>query len=182
MTPAAATTPSARPPASTFHAHPADPIPHTVPPANQQDAPHIHALLEFWVASGALLRRDIADIQNAINAFAVTQSNDQQLAACAALVVYSSRLAEIRSVATNPANQRKGAARAVVNYLTEWAANLEIERVFLLTKAPEFFERCNFISVNPADLPDSFLIDHVHAQARTAKQKHVMIRDFAAEY
>lgn len=152
-----------------------------VRPAHVEDAEGIHAILEYWVQQGTILRREIAEIENAIESFAVA-CDHETVVACAALVVYSSRLAEIRSVATNPERRLRGAGRAVIEYLTDWASRLEIERVFLLSKMPEFFVRCGYIEVDPLLLPDSFLLDYVHAQGRTAAGKCVMIREFAAEY
>ncbi|MEM9083410.1 MAG: GNAT family N-acetyltransferase [Planctomycetota bacterium] len=156
-----------------------------VRPARAEDASAIHEILESWVTKGVILSRDFVDIEDTIESFAVACSGEGEegrILACAALVVYSSRLAEIRSVATDQRVQLRGAGRSVIDFLTEWAARLEIERVFLLTKTEEFFFRCGFVEVDPSMLPDSFLLDYVHAQGRTSKGKHVMIRDFAAEY
>ena len=154
----------------------------TVRPASSEDSARIGSLLDSHVASGAILRREAAEIEDTIGSFAVATDEANRIAACAALVVYSSRLAEIRSVAGDPEVKGRGAGRAVVEYLTDWASRLEIERVFLLTRNERFFARVGYISVDPARLPDSFLIDHVHAQGRTARGKTVMIRDFAAEF
>ncbi|MEM1166216.1 MAG: GNAT family N-acetyltransferase [Planctomycetota bacterium] len=159
-----------------------------VRPATRADVEAIHTVLDPWVESGAILRREAAEIEAAVESFAVACELDddgdrrEHVVACAALVVYSSRLAEIRSVASSPDRRRRGAASAVIDYLTDWAERLEIERVFLLTKSPEFFARCGYAAVDPRALPDSFLLDHVHAQGRSAAGKRVMIRDFAAEY
>lgn len=152
----------------------------TVRSADRGDTDAIRAMIESCALDGALLRRHRDDIEPAIPGFVVGERScdrgTRTILGCAALVACGASLAEVRSVAVAPAARGTGLGRSMIERLVDTAAALGMDRLFLLTKVPGFFERLGFRDVDPASLPDSFLHDLVLAQQRTYLAKHVMTR------
>ena len=107
---------------------------------------------------GENLPRKRADIIRNIDSFAICE-RDGRLVGCASLFVYDSGLAEIRSLGVAPDIQRQGQGRAIVEYLLERARRLDIDKVFVLTRNPKFFERVGFSLTKIDALPEKILKD-----------------------
>jgi Xaa-Pro aminopeptidase len=75
-----------------------------------------------------------------------------------------------------------GIGRRMVEFLLDESARLDLDRVFLLTRAPAFFERCGFRTIDPDDLPDSFVHDFLNIQRRTFTDRYVMTREIGEVY
>ncbi|PRC55926.1 N-acetylglutamate synthase, partial [Mycobacterium sp. ITM-2017-0098] len=67
-----------------------------------------------------------------------------ELIGCGALHVLWSDLGEVRTVAVHPKVRGKGVGHAIVERLLEVAADLHLERIFVLTFEQEFFARHGF--------------------------------------
>jgi N-acetylglutamate synthase-like GNAT family acetyltransferase len=143
--------------------------------ATAEDAPAIFAIIDRCAANGTVLPRNQEDIGLTIASFVVGEVDGRMLA-CAALVACGSSDAEIRSVAVDPQSRGTGLGRAVVEYVVSEAQALGVERLFLLTRLPGFFERVGFQVIDPEHLPDTFLADLVHVQQRSLFNKYVMTR------
>lgn len=68
----------------------------------------------------------------------------RQIVGCAALVIYSKRLAEIRSLAVAEGFQKQGIAARLVEACNEHAKREEVEEILAITGAKELFERKGF--------------------------------------
>ena len=147
--------------------------------ATPEDSRTIHAIIDAVAATGAVLPRSIEDIDLWIESFVVGMVDGQVLGCAALMTVGGPRIAEIRSVAVLDSARGTGLGRQIVEYLVEEAHSLGLERVFLLTRVPAFFEKCGFRTIQPEELPDSFLADLVHAQKRSLFNKFVMAREIA---
>ena len=55
--------------------------------------------------------------------------------------------------------KRQGQGRAIVEYLLERARRLDIDKVFVLTRNPKFFERVGFSLTKIDALPEKILKD-----------------------
>lgn len=145
--------------------------------ATPEDSRAIHAIIDAVAASGAVLPRSIEDIDLWIESFVVGMVDGQIMGCAALMTVGGPRVAEIRSVAVLDSARGTGLGRQIVQYLVDEAHSLGLERVFLLTRVPAFFEKCGFATIQPEELPDSFLADLVHIQKRSLFNKFVMSRD-----
>ena len=115
----------------------------TIRQATLADVDSLMEMIEYWAKKGQNLPRKRNDIIRGIQTFAVCVK-DKQVVGCACLYVYDSGLAEIRSL---------------VNYLLKRAAKMYIDRVFVLTRSPEFFSRVGFQKTVIEALPEKILKD-----------------------
>ena len=130
----------------------------TVRQATLADVDSLMDLIEYWARQGQNLPRKRNDIIRGIQTFAVCVK-DEKVVGCACLYVYDSGLAEIRSLGVSPVIQRQGQGRAIVNYLLKRASKMFIQRVFVLTRSPEFFSKVGFQKTVIEALPEKILKD-----------------------
>jgi argininosuccinate lyase/amino-acid N-acetyltransferase len=126
--------------------------------ARLSDADKICELIAYWAAQGENLPRDKADVLQAIQSFAVAEIDDE-VVGCAALYVYSTGLAEIRSLGLFPQAQGKGMGAELVAFLLWKARELGITRTIVLTRVPEFFGKLNFRLTVKDKLPEKVMKD-----------------------
>ena len=77
-----------------------------------------------------------------------------RLIGCGALQLVNDRLAEIRSVAVDPAWRGSGIGSRIVRHLLRDAARLGVARVFCLTRRLSFFGRLGFVAVPMERFPE----------------------------
>ena len=130
----------------------------TVRQATLADVDSLMDMIEYWAKQGQNLPRKRNDIIRGIQTFAVCVKDDK-VVGCACLYVYDSGLAEIRSLGVSPVIQRQGQGRAIVNYLLNRASKMFIQRVFVLTRSPEFFSKVGFQKTVIEALPEKILKD-----------------------
>ena len=130
----------------------------TVRQATLADVDSLMDMIEYWAKQGQNLPRKRNDIIRGIQTFAVCVK-DEQVVGCACLYVYDSGLAEIRSLGVSPVIQRQGQGRAILNYLLKRAQKMFIQRVFVLTRSPEFFSKVGFQKTVIDALPEKILKD-----------------------
>lgn len=126
--------------------------------ARLSDADKICELIAYWADQGENLPRDKADVLQAIQSFAVAEINDE-VVGCAALYVYSTGLAEIRSLGLFKNAQGKGLGAELVAFLLWKARELGIARTIVLTRVPEFFGKLNFRITLKEKLPEKVMKD-----------------------
>ena len=78
---------------------------------------------------------------------------------CGAIHPYHATLAELRSVGVAPAVHGGGIGRRIVQALLDECAQRQIERVFVLTRAPQFFGRLGFTTIPIETLPEKVFRD-----------------------
>lgn len=130
----------------------------TVRQATLADVDSLMDMIEYWAKQGQNLPRKRNDIIRGIQTFAVCVKDDK-VVGCACLYVYDSGLAEIRSLGVSPVIQRQGQGREIVNYLLKRASKMFIQRVFVLTRSPEFFSKVGFQKTVIEALPEKILKD-----------------------
>ena len=130
----------------------------TVRQATLADVDSLMDMIEYWAKQGQNLPRKRNDIIRGIQTFAVCVKDDK-VVGCACIYVYDSGLAEIRSLGVSPVIQRQGQGRAIVNYLLKRASKMFIQRVFVLTRSPEFFSKVGFQKTVIEALPEKILKD-----------------------
>ncbi|HID56071.1 TPA: N-acetyltransferase [Candidatus Poribacteria bacterium] len=120
--------------------------------AFMKDIHHIHRLVNFYAAKGAMLPRPLSEICEEIRNFFVCEI-EGEIVGCCALQPSWIDLAEIRSLAVDERYRGKGVGRKLVEVCLDDARLLGVRRVFALTNSPEFFERLGFERIPKEELP-----------------------------
>jgi amino-acid N-acetyltransferase len=117
--------------------------PLTVRQADRSDLPAIARLLEHWADRGRLLSIAHEELERQVERFVVAIL-DGRIIACGGLDGPRRGVAELRSLAVDPAVRRIGAGRAVAERLLAEARRTGARRVAVLTFETRFFERLGF--------------------------------------
>ena len=127
--------------------------------ARPADVPHIVSLLAGYAEKGQLLPRSNEEILEGIRDFFVTASPNEEILACAALAIYDAELAEVRSIAVQPAMLRHGLGRKLLEACEADARAYALDKIFALTYVPEFFEQNGYARVAKEELPQKIWRD-----------------------
>ena len=120
--------------------------------ARISDVPQMHQLINHFAEKDEMLPRSLSELyENLRDCFVVRQG--EQVVACAALHVFWSDLAEIRSLAVAEANQDQGIGVQLVEACLKEAGELGITTIFCLTYKPALFEKFGFAQVDKMELP-----------------------------
>jgi N-acetylglutamate synthase-like GNAT family acetyltransferase len=111
--------------------------------ATQADLPAISHLIAPFVEDGLLLERTFDELEEWQDSFFVAEMNGK-LIGCAALEIYSRKLAEIRSLAVAREAQGLGVGKLLVQACVELAQRRDILEVMAITASEEFFRACGF--------------------------------------
>ncbi|MDX8411307.1 MAG: N-acetyltransferase [Mariprofundaceae bacterium] len=131
--------------------------------AEAGDVDDIHRLLAPFAEQDIILPRSEDDIFQHLQEFLVAEY-DGALAGAAAMHIYASTLAEVRSLVVDPALQAHGIGRLLVMACEQWAAGLGMTCVFALTYVPDFFERMDYERVPKESLPHKIWTVCVHCK------------------
>ncbi len=107
--------------------------------ATSKDAASIHRLIREH--SGILLQDHLP---RTTEFFVAVDGKRPRIVGCCALVVYSKRLAEIRSLAVSKAFRGKGIATELINACVALADTKKVYEVLSITGAKELFEKNGF--------------------------------------
>jgi amino-acid N-acetyltransferase len=129
--------------------------------AEVEDVGAIYELLRPFADQGIILPRSEDDIYQHLQEFVVALY-DGRLLGVAAMHIYGSNLAEIRSLVVSRGHQGMGLGGMLVEACEKWAAGLGVACVFALTYTPEFFERLGYARVPKESLPHKIWTVCVH--------------------
>jgi amino-acid N-acetyltransferase len=120
--------------------------------ARISDVPQMHRLINYFAEKDEMLPRSLSELyENMRDCFVVRQ--EEQVVACAALHVFWSDLAEVRSLAVAEGSQEQGIGVQLVEACLKEAEELGITTVFCLTYKPGLFEKFGFFRVDKMELP-----------------------------
>ena len=111
--------------------------------AERADIPAIAALIAPYVAEGSLLARTYEEFDEVLPHFFVAD-DEGEIIGCAALEIYSQKLAEVRSLAVSERAQGRGVGRLLVHACVERAQQHSILEVMAITSSDAFFQACGF--------------------------------------
>lgn len=118
-------------------------IPVTVRPATEADIPAIEILITPYVDDGTLLPRTVDELRELMENFFVAEI-EGRLVGCAALEIYSWKLAEIRSLAVDASVHGAGIGKLLVQACVQRARDRNILEVMAITASEDFFRACGF--------------------------------------
>ena len=115
--------------------------------ARPSDISAIAELIAPYVEEGTLLARTYEEFDELLPNFFVAEEEVQgisHIVGCAALEIYSPKLAEVRSLAVSEEVQGRGVGRLLVNACVERAQEHNILEVMAITSSDGFFQACGF--------------------------------------
>jgi amino-acid N-acetyltransferase len=124
----------------------------TIRAARTSDIPQLVKLIDPFVESGNVLRRTYQELGELLPNFFVAvlenvpdgSDGAGEIVGCAALEIYSRKLAEVRSLAVARKVQGQGIGRRLVSVCVERARIHDILEVMAITTADDFFMKCGF--------------------------------------
>ena len=126
--------------------------------ARMSDVDSIHQLTNYWADKGDILPRTRDNIIHDIQNFVVAEL-DGVVVGTASLYIYQTGLAEIRSVVVQDSAQKQGQGEALVQYLLEFAHQMELEQIIVLTYIPQYFEQLGFNLIDKSSLAENIIED-----------------------
>ena len=123
----------------------------------------IKELLDEAAAEGSVLPRDLMELYTNVRDFLV-YVDETGLGGCAALHIDMVDLAEVRSLVVRKDLRDSDIGSRLLNGLLLEAINLDIARVYALTRVPGFFERQGFEIVDKEELPYKVFKDCIRCQ------------------
>lgn len=127
-----------------------------VRPTSDDDVDGLSRFIEPFVTQGRLLPRTLDELKELTRHGFVAVAGDE-IVGFAALEIYSSKLAELRSLAVSSQHQGQGIGKALVTACVERAQKHHIFEVMAITSSEEFFQRCGFDFTLPGEKKALFL-------------------------
>ena len=121
--------------------------------ARTADVRGIRRLIDTFSAGGRLLSKATVTLYEDVPDFYVAATPSGQVVGCGALHVLWEDLAEIRTVAVDPAWRGRKIGHRIVSALLDAARDLGVARVFVLTFETEFFASFGFVEIDGAPVP-----------------------------
>ncbi|RCV55147.1 amino-acid N-acetyltransferase [Marinitenerispora sediminis] len=115
--------------------------------ARTRDVAHIRRLIDTFSGERRVLSKSTVNLYEDVQEFWVAEADDggqPAVVGCGALHVLWEDLAEVRTVAVDPALQGQGVGHRLVAELLATARDLGVRRVFCLTFETAFFGRHGF--------------------------------------
>ena len=118
--------------------------------ARAEDIPAIAALIRSYVEQGRLLPRTLEEFDELLPTMFVAEYEGRVLG-CAALEIYSRKLAEVRSLAVAEDAQKMGLGRKLVLACIDLARERNVLEVMAITSSDAFFMACGFNYTLPGE-------------------------------
>ena len=120
--------------------------------AHINDVDQMNKLVNHFAQKDLMLARSLSELYENIRDYYVYVENGS-VVGCASLHIFWKDLAEIKSVAVEENYQKKGIGKQLIQKCLEEGKVLGVNRLFVLTYIPEFFERMGFKRVEKELLP-----------------------------
>jgi argininosuccinate lyase/amino-acid N-acetyltransferase len=126
--------------------------------ARMSDVEQIHKLVNVQADKGEILPRSLDNTIHDVQNFVVAEL-DGEVIGCASLYIYQTDLAEIRSVVVEKSAQGQQQGQALVQYLLEFALQMELKQIIVLTYIPEYFNKLGFSTIEKSSLASNIIED-----------------------
>ena len=127
-----------------------------VVPATNVTVAALDEFLAPFIAVERLLPRTHDELDELARNGFVALSGDA-IVGFAALEIYSSKLAEVRSLAVDPRFQRHGIGKTLVQACIDRAREKRVFEIMAVTSSDDFFRRCGFDFTLPGEKKALFL-------------------------
>jgi N-acetylglutamate synthase-like GNAT family acetyltransferase len=118
--------------------------------AAEPDIPQLAEFILPFVDDRKLLPRTLTELRDLLDSFFVAEY-EGRIVGCAALEIYSWKLAEVRSLAVAPDMQGLGIGQKLVQACIDRARAENILEVMAITSADTFFMNCGFNYTLPGE-------------------------------
>lgn len=113
----------------------------------------IKSLIDAAVKQGAVLPRELQELFENVRDFYVYVLDSGEIGGCVALHIDTIELAEVRSLVVREDLRGKGIGEQLVDAVLREAQDLDIARVYALTRVVPFFTKSGFHVVDKGELP-----------------------------
>jgi amino-acid N-acetyltransferase len=121
--------------------------------ARTSDVRAIRALVDTYTTDRRLLSKATVTLYESLQEFWIAADEQDRVLGCGALHVMWEDLAEIRTVAVDPAVRGRKIGHKIVSRLLDVARELGVSRVFCLTFETSFFGSFGFTEIDGAPVP-----------------------------
>ncbi len=122
------------------------------------DVKAMQSLINQYADTGQMLPRSLNELFEHLRDFHVFEEKGSIIGVCALHVSWDG-IAEIRSLAVQRDRMKQGIGAELVRHCLSEAAQLQIERVFVLTYQDGFFRKLGFVDVDKKELPHKIWTD-----------------------
>lgn len=122
----------------------------TIRPARPEDRRGFLDFIAPFIDEGRLLPRTEIEFDDLLPGLFIAEQ-DGAIVGCAALEIYSRKLAEVRSLAVAPSVQGMGVGKRLVNACLQRATERDILEVMAITSSEAFFRACGFDFTLPGE-------------------------------
>lgn len=120
-----------------------------------KDIPLMREIVSVEVKNGTILERSEDEMANAIRSYHLAVKEDsKEIAGFCALYIYSSHLAEVRSLVVQSQFRHQGIATKLIISAIDEAKNLGIKQILTLTYRARLFQRLGFDIIEKSFLPN----------------------------
>ena len=147
--------------------------------AEADDVDAMHALLLPWSEKKIVLPRSHDDLFEHLQEFVVAEY-DGQLVGLAALHVYQSNLAEVRSLVVSESHQGMGIGKLLVEACEKVAAGLGLAKLFSLTYVTGFFTHMGYQVVPKENLPHKIWTACIHCEKFSNCDEFAMVKNISS--
>ena len=146
--------------------------------ARMSDVKAIQKLIADYARKGDMLPRSLSDIYENVRDYFVFEEGGEVVGSAAIHIMWED-LAEVRSLAVQEGNMRRGVGTNLVEACISEAIVLGISRVFALTYKPEFFEKLGFHRVDKSELPHKIWTDCLKCAKFPDCDEIALVADFS---
>ncbi len=146
--------------------------------AEVRDVAAIAALLHPFAEKNIVLQRNQDDLFEHIQEFVIAEY-DGVCMGTAALHVYASHIAEVRSLVVHPDYQGKHIGQMLVHACETTAAQLGVRTVFALTYVDRFFTRMDYQIVPKESLPHKVWTVCIHCEKFSACDEIAVVKQLS---
>jgi len=122
------------------------------------DVKTIQSIVNQYADTGQMLPRTLNELYDHMRDFSVYEENGSLIGVCALHISWEG-LAEMRSLAISKDRKKSGIGSQLVRHCLQEAAELQVERVFVLTYQDGFFRKLGFTEVDKKELPHKIWTD-----------------------
>jgi amino-acid N-acetyltransferase len=122
------------------------------------DVRKIQSLVNQYADAGQMLPRTLNELYEHLRDFHVYEVGGSIIGVCALHISWDG-LAEVRSLAVRQDSTKRGIGTKLVRQCLAEAAELQIERVFVLTYQDGFFRKLGFTDIDKKELPHKIWTD-----------------------